>query len=133
MLDHGEVELSKIFTKCVDSGLRTQEIAMCLSTLCIGHHIGLVGVIMNFQFIIFDQFKPFYLPHVKFRLGENIFEALVIGIDIVRITKKVMPPNFYSMNNGNKFKIMSRIIFFMSLQLVRSISNDITLLHENTP
>jgi hypothetical protein len=54
----------------------------------------LAGVIMNFQFIIFDQFKPSSLPHVKFILGENIFEAFVIGVDIARITKKIMPPNF---------------------------------------
>jgi hypothetical protein len=67
---------------------------MCLSTQCIGHHIGLAGMIMNFKFIIFDQFKPSSLPHVKFRLGKNIFEALVISIEIARITKKIMPPNF---------------------------------------
>jgi hypothetical protein len=80
MLDHGEVELPKIFTKCVDSGLSMQAIAMCLSAQCIGHHI-------------LDQFKPSSLPHVKFRLGRNIFEALVISIDIARITKKIMPSN----------------------------------------
>jgi hypothetical protein len=82
ILDHGEVELPKIFTKCVDSRLGTQEIAMCLLALCIGNHIfferkignhiGLAGMIMNFQFIIFDQFKLSSLPLVKFRLGEYL-------------------------------------------------------------
>jgi hypothetical protein len=49
---------------------------------------------MDFQFIIFDQLKTSSLPHVMFRSGKNIFEALVIGMDIARITRKIMPPNF---------------------------------------
>ena len=49
-------------------------------------------MIVHFNIIILDQFKPSMLPHVKIRLSENVFEALVIGIDIAMIAKQIVMP-----------------------------------------
>jgi len=32
--------------------------------------------------------------HVQFRLGEDILEALMIGVDITQITQQIIPPDF---------------------------------------
>ena len=45
---------------------------------------------MHFNIIILDQFKPSALPHVEIRLSENVFEALVIGVDIAIIAKQIV-------------------------------------------
>ena len=47
---------------------------------------------MLFNIIVLDQFKPPTLPHVEIRLSENVFEALVIGIDIAMIAKQIVTP-----------------------------------------
>ena len=43
---------------------------------------------------IFNQLKPSSLPHVQFRLSEDILEALMIGVDITQITQQIVPPDF---------------------------------------
>jgi len=57
------------------------------------------------------------LPEIKICLGEDVFEALMIGIDFTTITKEVMSPSLQGMNYGSEFKIMGRIVLFMWTQL----------------
>jgi hypothetical protein len=42
-------------------------------------------MIVNFKVIFFDKFKPPTLPHVEIGLSENIFEDLMIDIDVAMI------------------------------------------------
>lgn len=44
----------KIFTKCVDSRMSLQAMALSLPTQGINNHIGLAKVIMHFQLTVFD-------------------------------------------------------------------------------
>ena len=64
------------------------------STQSIRYHIGLAGVVVNLHVVILDQFDPSALPHVQLLLGEDIFQALVVGVDLASITHEVMTPNF---------------------------------------
>jgi hypothetical protein len=52
------------------------------------NHVRFAGMIMDLQIIILDQFQPSSLPHIQIRLRENIFETLVVGVDIAVITIK---------------------------------------------
>ena len=54
---------------------------------------------------------------LKIWLGEYVFEALVVGIDLATITEEVMSPSCQGMNYGSEFKIMGRIVLFMWTQL----------------
>ena len=73
---------------------RLQGIAMRLPTQSIRNHVCLARLIVHLQIVILDQFQPSSLPHIQFRLGENILETLVIGVDMENITKQVMSLNF---------------------------------------
>ena len=57
---------------------------------------------MEFQIIVLDQFEPSSLPHVDVGLSEDIFETLVIGINIAMLPEKIMTPGLQSMDNGRK-------------------------------
>ena len=57
------------------------------------------------------------LPEIKIWLGEDVSEALVIIIYLAVITKEVMSPWLQGMYYGSELKIMSRVVFFMWLQL----------------
>jgi hypothetical protein len=52
------------------------------------------------QVVVFDQLEPSSLPHIQLRLSKDIFEAFVVGIDIVEISKKIMPQNLESMDHN---------------------------------
>jgi hypothetical protein len=54
---------------------------------------------VNLEIIIFNQFKPSSLMHVQLWLGEDIFEAFMVSIDIAHIAQQIMLPDFQSMNN----------------------------------
>jgi hypothetical protein len=60
----------------------------------IRNHVSFAGMIMDFQFIILDQFQPSSLPHIQIRLSEKILETLVVGVDIAVITHQVVPKKF---------------------------------------
>ena len=57
------------------------------------------------------------MREIKIWLGEYVFKALVITIDLTMITKEVMSPSLQGMNYGSEFKIMDRIVLFMWTQL----------------
>jgi hypothetical protein len=41
--------------------------------------------------------------HIQLRLGEDIFEAFMVSIDIANIAQQIVPPGFQSMNNYSEF------------------------------
>jgi hypothetical protein len=43
------------------------------------------------------------LMHIQLRLGEDIFEAFMVSIDIANIAQQIVPPGFQSMNNCSEF------------------------------
>jgi hypothetical protein len=52
------------------------------STEGVCYHVGLPGVIMNFQVIILDQLQPSSLTEVEIWLREYIPQTLVIGENV---------------------------------------------------
>jgi hypothetical protein len=42
---------------------------------------------VNLEIIIFNQLEPSSLMHVQLRLGEDIFEAFMVSIDIAYIAQ----------------------------------------------
>jgi hypothetical protein len=58
----------------------------------ISNHICLSRVILNCKVVIFYQLKPSALPQIQLLLRENIFEALMISIDVISLKIEVMPP-----------------------------------------
>jgi hypothetical protein len=51
------------------------------------------------EIIILNQLKPSSLMHIQLGLGEDIFEAFMVSIDIANIAQHIMLLNFQSMNN----------------------------------
>jgi hypothetical protein len=43
------------------------------------------------------------LTHVQLRLGEDIFKAFMVSIDIAHIAQQIMSPDFQSMDNCSEF------------------------------
>jgi hypothetical protein len=76
---------------------------MGLMAQSIGNNVCLARMIVNLEIIIFNQLKPSSLMHVQLRLGENIFEAFMVSIDIAHIAQQIMPLDFQGMNNCSKF------------------------------
>jgi hypothetical protein len=76
---------------------------MGLMAQSIGNNVRLARMIVNLEIIIFDHLKPSSLTHVQLRLGEDIFEVLMVSIDIAHIAQQIMSPDFQSMNNYNEF------------------------------
>jgi hypothetical protein len=62
-----------------------QGVIMGLMAQSIGNNVRLARMIVNLEIIIFDHLKPSSLMHVQLRLGEDIFEALMVSIDIAHI------------------------------------------------
>jgi hypothetical protein len=59
-------------------------------TKSISNHIGLPRVILNCKVIVLYQLKSSTLPHIQLLLRQNIFETLMISIDITSLTIEVM-------------------------------------------
>jgi hypothetical protein len=59
-------------------------------------------MVMNAEIIIFDELNPPSLPHVQLLLRENIFQALVVGVNLTTVSHEVMSPCFEGMDNGCK-------------------------------
>jgi hypothetical protein len=60
-------------------------------------------MIVHLEIIIFNQLKPSSLIHIQLRLGEDIFEAFMVGIDVANIAQQVVSLGFQSMNNCSEF------------------------------
>jgi hypothetical protein len=41
------------------------------------------------------------LSHIQILLGEEVLEALMIGIDVALVPNQVVPPNLQSVHNNN--------------------------------
>jgi hypothetical protein len=78
---------------------------------------------MILEIIVLDQFQPSPLTCVQISLSENILQALVVGIDMNQIPKKIVLPCPQSKNNSSQFKIMRGVVLFMTAQLSRGIRN----------
>jgi hypothetical protein len=80
-----------------------QGVTMELTAQSIDNNVRLAKMIVNLEIIIFDHVKPSYLMHVQLRLGEDIFDAFMVCIDIAHITQQVMSLDLQSMNNDSEF------------------------------
>jgi hypothetical protein len=58
---------------------------------------------VHLEIIIFNQLKPSPLTHIQLGLGEDIFKAFMVSIDIANIAQQIMSPDFQSMNNCSEF------------------------------
>jgi hypothetical protein len=67
---------------------------MRLTTKSIGNHICLARMIVHLEIIIFNQLNPSSLTHIQLGLGEDIFEAFMVSIDIANIAQQIMSPDF---------------------------------------
>jgi hypothetical protein len=47
-------------------------------------------------------------------LHEDVLEAFMVSIDMALCTHQMMPPNLKCMDDSCEFKIMCRIVLFMS-------------------
>jgi hypothetical protein len=64
-------------------------------------------------------------------LGEDIFEALMVSVNITLGAHKMMSPDLESMNNYCQFKIVGWVILFVISECSGCISNDPVVLHKN--
>jgi hypothetical protein len=55
----------------------------------------------------------------------------MVGIDMALCNHQMMSPNLKCMDNSCEFKIMSRIVLFMSSECSRCISNHSVVLHKH--
>jgi hypothetical protein len=72
------------------------------------------------------------LPHIKVSLSKDIFEALMVSVNVTLGTHKMMSPDLESVNNCYQFKIMGWIVLLMIPKCSGCISNDPVVLHKNT-
>jgi hypothetical protein len=56
----------------------------------------------------------------------------MVSIDMALCTHQMMSPNFECMDDSCEFKIMGRIVLFMSPECSRCISNHSAVLHKHT-
>jgi hypothetical protein len=47
---------------------------------------------MNFHVIVFDELQPTTLPKVEIFLSEDLFQALVVGVDLALSSHYIMSP-----------------------------------------
>jgi hypothetical protein len=60
-------------------------------------------MIVDLEIVILNLLEPSSLTHIELGLGEDIFEAFMVSIDIANIAQQIMSPNFQSMNNCSEF------------------------------
>lgn len=58
---------------------------------------------MDSQVVVFDQFQPSSLSHIKISLSEDVLQAFMAGVDFTAITNEVMAPDLQSMHCGSQF------------------------------
>src|SRR3954469_6787732 len=91
--------------KCVDQAWLPAE--------GIGHHVSLSGVVVYAEVVILDQFQPPSLPEIEIWLGEDVLEALVVGVYLTPLSDEIVPPYLQGMHHGCQFQVMGGIIGFM--------------------
>jgi hypothetical protein len=62
-------------------------------------------------------------------LSKNIFETLVISIDITMSSHQVMSPKLWSMNYGCQLQIMSGVVLLVRPECSGCIGNNSVVLH----
>ena len=60
-------------------------------------------MVVHLKIIIFNQLKPPSLWNVQFRLGEDVLETLMIGVNIAQISQQIVPPDLQSIGNYDQF------------------------------
>jgi hypothetical protein len=90
---------------------------MGLAAQSIRNDIHLPRMVVNLQIIVLDQLQPSFLVHVQIRLGKDVLQALVVGIDVDHIPKQIMSPCSQGKDDGRQLKIMSWIMLFMTSEL----------------
>jgi hypothetical protein len=58
---------------------------------------------MNLQVIVFNELQPTTLPEVEIFLSEDVFHALVIGVDLAFGSHNIVPPNLERMHYDCQF------------------------------
>jgi hypothetical protein len=67
-------------------------------TPSVGYHIYFPGVVADSNILILDMLQPSSLPKVKVLLHENIFQTLMVRIEVTSHSHKILPPNIESVN-----------------------------------
>jgi hypothetical protein len=80
------------------------------------YHVGLPGVVVDFEVIILDQFKPSSLMEVEVRLREDVLQTLVISEDVALVPDQIMPPYFQGVNYGCQFQVVGRVVLLVGLE-----------------
>src|SRR4051812_46163219 len=89
----------------------------------IGHYISFAKGIGNIHVEVGYCLEPSLLAEIQIRLSKQVLQALVVGVDLATITKRVMSPQLQCIDYSCKFEVMGWILIFMSTQLTRAISN----------
>jgi hypothetical protein len=76
-----------------------QVVAVMLVTQSVGYDVCLAGVVVNVQVVVLDQLQPPSLSQVQLRLGEDILQALVIGINVALVSHQIVPPYLEGVND----------------------------------
>src|ERR1041385_6293604 len=124
-----DVQLAKLFIQRWLLYLNFKFTTVCFTTQGISHHISFARGVMNIHVEIGYCLEPSLLAEIQVGLSKQVLQALVIGVDLAMITNEVMSPQLQCINYRCQFEIMSWIVFFVSTQLTRSISNHFALLH----
>src|SRR3954468_8941274 len=95
----------------------------------ISHHISFARGVMNIHVEIGYCLEPSLLAEIQVWLSKQIFQTLVVGVDLATITDEVMSPQLQRINYCCQFKVMCRILIFVGTQLTRAISNHFAILH----
>lgn len=65
-------------------------------------------------------------------MREDMFEALVVRVNLEFLSVKVVPLGLESMNNFRQLQVVRRIVPLVNLELSRSKGHNSSLLHEST-
>jgi hypothetical protein len=76
-------------------------VAIALKAQGIGNYVGFPRMIVNFQVVVLDQLQPSTLSHIQILLGEEVLEALMIGIDVAFVPNQVVSPNLQNVQNSS--------------------------------
>jgi hypothetical protein len=76
---------------------------MLLPTQGIRNQIRLARMVVNFQVIVLDELQPAVLPKVEILLSEDVFLALVFGVDLALGPHNIVSPNLECMHYDCQF------------------------------
>src|ERR1041385_3390253 len=95
----------------------------------ISHHISFARGVRNSHVVVGYCLEPSLLAEIQIWLSKQVLQALVVSVDLATVTKEVMSPQLQCINDRCQFEIMCWIVFFVSTQLTRAISNHFALLY----